>query len=541
MLRAALRRRLPFSIPMHTPARPHSHQCGGHGHSHDHGHSHGGGHTHSHGTVESFVQGEALRQCKLATAAGAFTNVFFAVTKLYYGTAGGSVALVADGFHAFTDLFADAVSYASISFANAAFPRCRFPFGIGRLETSGAVVVAAILLFGGIALLIQSFQVCWGQLLAVLAPVEAHDHDHGHSHTAGDHHGHSHFELTAKDDSGRDIIVWTMVVLAASSVVCKELLFHWTRRVGKKAGSRVVIANAYHHRADAWSGGVALVGVFGQYIGLAGVDGLAGIVVSLSICQIGYNLLKGSIMEFFDYQNSEDISQLRQRLQMFSPTVDNAGNQPVGDLTSVSVENKIEVHKVVPINVFLMRHGGNYVLHLTLIVNEAHTALPNFSLDRKDHTTRAVVYGGAGNFRRPASHEQLHHDTRGLSDTDGETKKDGGGDCPPPWGSDAKEEDGDKEAPSVEDVIDGDSEEDEFRRTIPPYIIGSGATINPSLERCLYGLMEFHHLPLTLTYDWEKRVVYVRHNAMHLSAECTRDVEAVASCFKCVVKQEEEA
>ncbi|EPY39722.1 cation transporter [Angomonas deanei] len=540
MLRAALRRRLPFSIPMHTPARPHSHQCGGHGHSHDHGHSHGGGHTHSHGTVESFVQGEALRQCKLATAAGAFTNVFFAVTKLYYGTAGGSVALVADGFHAFTDLFADAVSYASISFANAAFPRCRFPFGIGRLETSGAVVVAAILLFGGIALLIQSFQVCWGQLLAVLAPVEAHDHDHGHSHTAGDHHGHSHFELTAKDDSGRDIIVWTMVVLAASSVVCKELLFHWTRRVGKKAGSRVVIANAYHHRADAWSGGVALVGVFGQYIGLAGVDGLAGIVVSLSICQIGYNLLKGSIMEFFDYQNSEDISQLRQRLQMFSPTVDNAGNQPVGDLTSVSVENKIEVHKVVPINVFLMRHGGNYVLHLTLIVNEAHTALQiSRSIEKITRLARSfmVVQETFVVLQVTSSYTMTREGYQTLMEklkkTEEETVRH--------RGEVMQKEDGDKEAPSVEDVIDGDSEEDEFRRTIPPYIIGSGATINPSLERCLYGLMEFHHLPLTLTYDWEKRVVYVRHNAMHLSAECTRDVEAVASCFKCVVKQEEEA
>ncbi|EPY29803.1 cation transporter [Angomonas deanei] len=331
-----------------------------------------------------------------------------------------------------------------------------------------------------------------------------------------------------------------MVVLAASSVVCKELLFHWTRRVGKKAGSRVVIANAYHHRADAWSGGVALVGVFGQYIGLAGVDGLAGIVVSLSICQIGYNLLKGSIMEFFDYQNSEDISQLRQRLQMFSPTVDNAGNQPVGDLTSVSVENKIEVHKVVPINVFLMRHGGNYVLHLTLIVNEAHTALQiSRSIEKITRLARSfmVVQETFVVLQVTSSYTMTREGYQTLMEklkkTEEETVRH--------RGEVMQKEDGDKEAPSVEDVIDGDSEEDEFRRTIPPYIIGSGATINPSLERCLYGLMEFHHLPLTLTYDWEKRVVYVRHNAMHLSAECTRDVEAVASCFKCVVKQEEEA
>lgn len=87
-----------------------------------------------------------------------------------------------------------------------------------------------------------------------------------------------------------------MVLLASSSVVCKELLFQWTRKVGKAAGSRVVVANAYHHRADAWSGAVALLGVGAQCAGIPAIDGLAGLVVSLSIIKIGYSLLKESVM-----------------------------------------------------------------------------------------------------------------------------------------------------------------------------------------------------------------------------------------------------
>ena len=47
---------------------------------------------------------------------------------------------------------------------------------------------------------------------------------------------------------------------AAASVVSKELLYRVTRRVGLKMGSSVIIANAWHHRSDALSSVVAIVG-----------------------------------------------------------------------------------------------------------------------------------------------------------------------------------------------------------------------------------------------------------------------------------------
>lgn len=325
---------------------------------HDCGHSHHG-HSHSHGAVEAHIQGKSLQECKRVTLVGLGTNIFFSGTKLVAGSAGGSVALMADGFHALTDIFADLISYMSMTFSRKHFPRCKFPFGIGRLETMGTVVVASVLFIGGALLLwdsLQSFVSVWNPfsgdfflgtrdaLLSTPSPSSSEGctsssmgpngildgdpssptsagphscgHSHSHSHFGGGV-GHSHFTLTTTDEAGVERIMWLMIALAGGSVICKELLYRWARRVGERAGSRVVVANAYHHRADAWSGGVTLMGLCGQSLGVPGADGLAGLVVSSCICQVGYQLTKEAVLELFDYQRMDEVREVRQRLQRF--------------------------------------------------------------------------------------------------------------------------------------------------------------------------------------------------------------------------------
>ncbi|EPY28884.1 cation transporter [Strigomonas culicis] len=463
-----------------------------------HSHSHGDGHGHSHQTIEKNIKGDALRQCQIATAAGAATNVFFSVSKLWAGSAGGSVALVADGFHALTDLLADAISYLSISLAAVLFPRCRFPYGIGRLETSGAVIVAAILLFGGIALLVQSGQHCYTGFLACLAPppvAAAHEHDHEHHHHDHDAHGHSHFELTAVDEqTGQSMVLWTMVILAASSVVVKELLFQWTKRVGVRAGSRVIIANAYHHRADAWSGGVALLGVLGQCVGITGLDGMAGMVVSLSICQIGYGLLRDSILEFFDCQNSAEVSTVRQRLQTFRP--------------------RVEGQRMTAINVFLTRHGSSYALHLALVADESVSA--------------AQLQDATEQFTRLAQAVQPHvQDTyTTLFATSRSTITRAAYDAL--LARQAAEAD----APQSTEEAEDDDSQVYLPFKLPPRCHSETDTVNVALEKCLFALSQFHHFQFPISYNWERQQM-IFGTSRAPSSECQRDMEAVARCFQC--------
>lgn len=513
---------IPASLTTPASRHSHSHSHGGHGH-----------HSHSHGSIEKNITGKNLRQCQLATIVGGATNVFFCVSKLWVGSGGGSVALVADGFHALTDIVADVISFAAISLAQKELPRCRFPFGIGRLETSGAVFVAAILFFGGVALLVQSLEQCSHDLSLLLGPslwplhqpsatAVDHSHDHGHDHshgevvdTSGAHHGHSHFTLTEVDHAtGSPVILWTMVILAATSVVCKELLFQWTRRVGRRAGSRVVVANAYHHRVDAWSSAVALIGVMGQVAGFPGIDGLAGFVVSISICKIGYSLFRGAVLEFFDYQNAEEVEEIREKLQQFHLRIvhgkdvvpENECEEPSTPIQALdnisanghgnesSADDSISRKKLRFINVFLVRHGHQYALHVTLLVHEQVparqiqnaltqlTTLAKESLPIQDTFLSLLL----------CSSEAHEKTTTCSHDTD---------------------RDGDGEAAAHS-----------------PSSAAVGHLINPSLERCLLALQKFHTFDGPLQYNWEERTIVVPTSE---TCDCTKDVESVADIFKC--------
>src|SRR5689334_6867108 len=53
---------------------------------------------------------------------------------------------------------------------------------------------------------------------------------------------------------------------AAGSIILKELLYQVTVRIGKRANSNLVVANAWHHRTDAISSVVALIGELFFYL-----------------------------------------------------------------------------------------------------------------------------------------------------------------------------------------------------------------------------------------------------------------------------------
>ena len=56
------------------------------------------------------------------------------------------------------------------------------------------------------------------------------------------------------------------LVAALISIVIKELLYHITVWVGRKQNSQVVIANAWHHRSDAFSSIGTALGIGGAIL-----------------------------------------------------------------------------------------------------------------------------------------------------------------------------------------------------------------------------------------------------------------------------------
>jgi divalent metal cation (Fe/Co/Zn/Cd) transporter len=79
-------------------------------------------------------------------------------------------------------------------------------------------------------------------------------------------------------------------IAAVLSIVVKEGLYHVTLRAGTRADSQATIANAHHHRSDAFTSAVALVGIGGAQLGWAICDPLAGTLVSVFIAHAGWKV-----------------------------------------------------------------------------------------------------------------------------------------------------------------------------------------------------------------------------------------------------------
>jgi Cation efflux family len=97
------------------------------------------------------------------------------------------------------------------------------------------------------------------------------------------------------------------LAMAFISVVSKEWLFRVTRVVGQRLQSQVVIANAWHHRSDAYSSilATASIGLAMSVPGLLFVDAAAGLFVAAMIGMTGMEILGESVKQLTDTSNEE--------------------------------------------------------------------------------------------------------------------------------------------------------------------------------------------------------------------------------------------
>merc|ERR1719387_3274576 len=105
------------------------------------------------------------------TELSAALNLLLSTLKIGVGRACGSTALTADGVHSFSDLFADALCWASVQIG-ARPPDESHPQGYGRYEHIGSICIASIVSTTGIALAMASV----GEFLQALALSSAAAH-----------------------------------------------------------------------------------------------------------------------------------------------------------------------------------------------------------------------------------------------------------------------------------------------------------------------------------------------------------------------------
>ncbi|KAF5186544.1 Cation-efflux pump fief [Thalictrum thalictroides] len=231
---------------------------------------------HSHNHQHSGKQADHVFKLGLAA------DIALATGKALTGYLTGSTAIIADAAHSVTDIVLSGV--ALVSFRVARAPRDKeHPYGHGKFETLGALGISGMLLAtaGGIAW--HTIDILMGLLLSNPEMVN-HSVVDGHVH----HHG---------IDMDHPILALNMTI---GSIAVKEGLYWITKRAAEKEGSGLMKASAWHHRADAVSSIVALVGVGGSILGVKFLDPLAGLVVSGMILKAGIETGHQSVMELVD-------------------------------------------------------------------------------------------------------------------------------------------------------------------------------------------------------------------------------------------------
>ena len=249
------------------------------------------------------------REIYRVTIVGSVVNMLLLIFKFVAGIVGNSAAMVADAVHSLSDFVTDIVVILFVRLSGRPADEDH-GYGHGKFETLATLFVSLVLFGVAVMLFVGGVK----DIVAV-----AH---------------------------GKQLAEPTMVALTAAviSIIAKELLYHYTVKCGEKLNSQVVVANAWHHRSDAFSSIGVLAGVGGaMFLGgsWAVLDPIAATIVSLFIVKVAYSLLMPSLEELLERSLPKDVEQ---RIEQIILSVDGVSSPHHLRTRRIGSAYAIEVH-----------------------------------------------------------------------------------------------------------------------------------------------------------------------------------------------------
>ncbi len=193
------------------------------------------------------------------TIIGSIANFVLLVFKFVAGILGKSSAMIADAVHSLSDFVTDVIVLIFVKVSTK--PKdAGHDYGHGKYETLATTIIGLILLMVGTGIF-------WNGLNKIIAV-----------------------------SRGEEIGSPDMIALVAAlvSIVIKEVLYQYTVIVGKRVNSQAVIANAWHHRSDAFSSIGTTLGIAGAiFLGKEWhiLDPIAAVIVSVFIVKVAIQLM----------------------------------------------------------------------------------------------------------------------------------------------------------------------------------------------------------------------------------------------------------
>lgn len=209
------------------------------------------------------------------TWAGSFVNFLLVIFKFIAGILGHSAAMIADAVHSLSDFATDIVVLIFTRISNKPQDK-NHDYGHGKYETLATAII-------GIVLFAVGASICWNGLQAIQTVWQ-----------------------------GGSLPAPGMLAFAGAiiSIVSKELIYRYTIHVGRKINSSAVIANAWHHRSDAFSSIGTAIGIGGAIVlgeSWSVLDPMAAVVVSFFIMKVAVQLLKPCVDELTEKSLPDEI------------------------------------------------------------------------------------------------------------------------------------------------------------------------------------------------------------------------------------------
>ncbi len=217
------------------------------------------------------------REIYRVTIVGSIVNFLLLVFKFFAGIAGHSAAMLADAVHSLSDFITDIIVILFVRLS--AKPEDEgHDYGHGKYETLATAIIGIFLVFVG-------FGIFWNGASSI----------------------YRFFQGETLQEPGRIALMG-----AIASIIFKEILYQYTAFKGRKLNSQAVIANAWHHRSDAFSSIGTALGIGGAI--LLGdqwriLDPAAAVIVSFFIMKVAVGLLIPCVDELLEKSLPSEVEE----------------------------------------------------------------------------------------------------------------------------------------------------------------------------------------------------------------------------------------
>ena len=197
-------------------------------------------------------------------------NLVLSLLKLFAGIFAHSAAMVSDAIHSASDVFSSIVVIIGVHLSSKESDK-EHPYGHERLECEAAIILAMVLFITGLGIGIEAAKnILQGNYASLQVPGIA------------------------------------ALIAAIISIVSKEAMYWYTRFYAKKIDSSALMADAWHHRSDAFSSVGALIGIAASRMGYPIMDSVASLVIFVFITKAAFDIFQDSMDKLVDHSCDEE-------------------------------------------------------------------------------------------------------------------------------------------------------------------------------------------------------------------------------------------